>query len=244
MDTTLIKTLPDTLTAARTGLGKQDHRTLLKKRRWLKNHIVDTPRDLEKKGPHTPVECTLVFAQEEAGTAVCVSPDGLLRITAAQAASSPSRPFPYIQVAEAMPAANARLVCVGHPGSEDLETSQPGVETGYDTLVLSTGLFRGLAEGQDVQDNEEIGALMHSCWTYWGHSGAPLVERKRGRLVGLHSSWDEEDGMRRGVPLEAIRDFLEGNGQVVVLEGLGLGQPVSPSGTRQVSMAGSSVPLP
>lgn len=51
---------------------------------------------------------------------------------------------------------------------------------------------------------------MHDCWTYWGHSGAPLLERRTGQLVGLHSSWDEETGMRRGVGCEAIAGFLEG----------------------------------
>lgn len=57
-------------------------------------------------------------------------------------------------------------------------------------------------------DNAEIGALMHDCWTYWGHSGAPLVDAKAGGLVGLHSSWDEETGMRRGIGVEAIVEFL------------------------------------
>jgi hypothetical protein len=29
-------------------------------------------------------------------------------------------------------------------------------------------------------------------------------------LVGVHSSWDDETGMRRGVGIEAIREFLRG----------------------------------
>lgn len=83
-----------------------------------------------------------------------------------------------------------------------------GVKTGYDVLCVSEGRFHGCAEGQDVEDNEEIGALKHDCWTYWGHSGAGLVERGTGRLVGVHSSWDEESGMRRGVAWEAVKAFL------------------------------------
>lgn len=50
---------------------------------------------------------------------------------------------------------------------------------------------------------------MHDCWTYWGHSGAPLMLRATGELVGLHSSWDDQSGMRRGVPLVALRAFLD-----------------------------------
>jgi hypothetical protein len=38
-----------------------------------------------------------------------------------------------------------------------------------------------------------------------------LIDQGTERLVGLHSSWDEETGMRRGVPLEAIKEFLEEN---------------------------------
>jgi hypothetical protein len=85
----------------------------------------------------------------------------------------------------------------------------PGVKTNYDVLHVSTGRFRGYAAGQDVHDNSEIGALKHDCWTYWGHSGAPLVERNSGGLVGLHSSWDDETGMRRGVAWEAIKSITD-----------------------------------
>lgn len=148
-------------------------------------------------------------------SALCIAFDprrdlALLQITHSQTPG----PFPFISVADAAPKPGARLLCVGHPGSEDLETDVVGVKTGYDVLCVSEGRFRGCAEGQDVQDNEEIGALKHDCWTYWGHSGAGLVERGTGRLVGVHSSWDEESGMRRGVAWEAVRGFL-GEGGVV-----------------------------
>ncbi|KAK1989183.1 trypsin-like cysteine/serine peptidase domain-containing protein [Colletotrichum cereale] len=220
---------------------------------------------MERRNLTQSVMATLVFAQEEAGTAICISPGGilltcshcvaetaddldssrtiwllfascqvvgaellawddrrdlaLLKIVAAQppqslsSAAAPPQPptFPFVTPSPAAPPLRARLVCVGHPGSEDLEAAESGAETGYDVLHLSTGAFRGCAEGQDPQDNSEIGALMHTCWTYWGHSGAPLLERRTGMLVGLHSSWDAETGMRRGVAWEAIVGFLEEN---------------------------------
>jgi hypothetical protein len=252
--------LPDTLTARVTHLSQRNQKTLLKKQEWLKQYTITIPRDMERNGTSHVVDATLVFAQEEAGTAVCISPDGLiltcshcvaesedeldrsqthwllsasgrtvasrcvawdsrrdlalLRVTAAQGPEHDFGKFPHIEVGEEAPAPNARLVCVGHPGSEDLEASLPGVKTNYDTLFLSTGAFRGLDKGQDPHDNAEIGALKHTCWTYWGHSGAPLIHRQEGKLVGLHSSWDDKTGMRRGVPLEAIRAFLEENSDV------------------------------
>ncbi|RSL56918.1 hypothetical protein CEP53_006656 [Fusarium sp. AF-6] len=218
------------------------------KRTWLSSNTVPLPTTY----PLNPVDATFIFAQEQAGTAVCISPDGVLLTCShcvAESASElsqnpthillsskggivsarvmawdptrdlallmiteaehPHRPFPYIHLASAPPKANTRLICIGHPGSEDLEAERRGVPTEYDTLVLSEGKFHGLAKGQDPQDNSDMGALKHSCWTYWGHSGAGLFERRTGTLVGLHSSWDEDTGMRRGVPFEAVLAFLE-----------------------------------
>jgi len=93
------------------------------------------------------------------------------------------------------------------PGSEDLETSRTGIKTDYDVLHVSEGHFRGYAPDQDVHDKSEIGTLLHDCWPCRGYSRAPLVDRKTGALLGLHSSWDHETGMRRGVGLEAIKEF-------------------------------------
>lgn len=77
-----------------------------------------------------------------------------------------------------------------------------------------------MVSGQDPNDNEEIGSLMHDAWTYWGHSGAPLLLRGgEGGLVGLHSIWDEGTGMRHGVPAAAIEsslgEWLDGAGREV-----------------------------
>ncbi|OIW28310.1 trypsin-like serine protease [Coniochaeta ligniaria NRRL 30616] len=249
-----IQVLPSRLTSAHTKLSRDDHQLLLSKQARLQKYAIQVPRDFRKHD--AAAQATLVFAQEEAGTAVCVSPDGLLltcahcvaeddaepdpeslhwllfasgqavaarcvawderrdlallRVVAAQAEPT-QRAFPFVQTAETGPSPGDKLVCVGHPGSEDFEAAEPGLKTGYDVLHLSTGSFRGYADGQDLQDNSEIGALQHDCWTYWGHSGAPLFDRRSGRLVGLHSSWDDETAMRRGVALEAIAAFLSAN---------------------------------
>ena len=40
-----------------------------------------------------------------------------------------------------------------------------------------------------------IGPIAHDCWTYWGHSGAPLFDRT-GSIIALHSSWDDTSGRR------------------------------------------------
>ena len=77
-----------------------------------------------------------------------------------------------------------------------MATSSP-IASNYDVLHVSYGHYRGIARGQDVHDNSEIGALKHDCWTYWGHISAPLIAAESGELIGLHSSWDDQTGMRR-----------------------------------------------
>ncbi|KAK1749490.1 Glutamyl endopeptidase [Echria macrotheca] len=255
-----ITPLPARLTAKQTALSRSDHALLLRKQSLLRTGSLSTESSLPSS-----VAATLVFAQHEAGTAVCIRPSGILLTCAHCVAESPSeldlsathwlifasgtvvgarcvawdpkldlallrvvasqqdttsllplttkdlgaqQMFPAVDVAEETPPVGTKLVCVGHPGSEDLEAPEPGRKTGYDVLHASFGRFRGCAMGQDPLDNEEIGALMHDCWTYWGHSGAPLLDKATGKLVGLHSSWDDTTGMRRGVPLDAVRAFL------------------------------------
>ncbi|KXX75948.1 Glutamyl endopeptidase [Madurella mycetomatis] len=257
---THVTTFPSRPPRTTTRLSAAYHKLLLRKQDLLREHDILLTRDV-RRSCSDAAAATLVFAQQDAGTAVCICPSGLLltcshcvaetaddlnlaavhwllfasgtivgarcvawdarrdlallQITAAEAAEQEqgegTLSFPAVAVADQPPPLNVRLVCIGHPGTEDLEAEQPGVKTGYDVLHLSMGAFRGYAEGQDVQDNSEIGALQHDCWTYWGHSGAPLLDRKSGKLVGLHSSWDDQTGMRRGVPLEAIKEFLERN---------------------------------
>ncbi|KIW04698.1 uncharacterized protein PV09_04432 [Verruconis gallopava] len=245
--------LPPNLKADDVDLSPLDLKILLKKQDWLRKNSVALPD--QHASTKKIAEATLVFGQEEAGTAVCISEKGilltcshcvaeteselelerlhymlfasgqiiqakciawdarrdlaLLKIVAAQAPHDSS--FPAAQVSSQEPKIRQRILCVGHPGSTDLEASLPGLKTNYDTLYVSTGNFHGYAQGQNLHDNFEIGALQHDCWTYWGHSGAPLAHRKTGKLVGLHSSWDETTGMRRGIPLDAIHAFMEEN---------------------------------
>lgn len=117
--------------------------------------------------------------------------------------------FASIPLSPTVPASNTPIICIGQPGAEDLE-SATSKKTKYNLIEVSEGKLRGRAKGiVDEQDCSEIGSLCHDAWTYWGHSGAPLVRVRDGCLVGVHSSWDENTGMRRGVPWVAIKDFCE-----------------------------------
>ncbi|KAF2237131.1 hypothetical protein EV356DRAFT_496664 [Viridothelium virens] len=282
-----IKTLPNTLTSKETALNFRDQKLLQSKQHRLKLGDFSHPAQYQPESRLLiAAEATLVFAQEAAGTAVCISPEGLLLtcshcvvenreqldeesrdgekvsrwllfasgtvvqtellpgawddkrdlallkiVKSQQLPSCGSRAggveqqrkgkgstwvFPYATIATDPPKLNDPLICVGHPGSEDLEASSPGLATEYDVLHISEGRFRGYAKAQDLQDNSEIGSLSHTCWTYWGHSGSPLFQQRTGKLSGLHSSWDDKSGMRRGIPLEAIQHFLQSHTALVV----------------------------
>lgn len=117
--------------------------------------------------------------------------------------------FSYISPAT-MQDPTASIFCIGQPGADDLESRLPR-KTAYDLIEVSGGRLCGLIPNVDPHDNSEIGVLKHDAWTYWGHSGAPLLRSSDGTLVGLHSSWDDSTAMRHGVPLIAIRAFLEAN---------------------------------
>ena len=262
-----VQPLPGKLTSKSTGLQKQDLATLILKRSKLQSpssrvleFISDFPCDPSSTALIDAARSTLVFAQHEAGTAVCIAASGLLltcshcvaespeesvgskhwlifssgravqtecvawdarrdlallQIVAAEGAENGSLAiYPFATIARKAPVTprtkKTPLICIGHPGSEDLEvvaTSAP-VPTNYDVLHVSYGHYRGMAVGQDVHDNSDIGALKHDCWTYWGHSGAPLIATECGEVMGLHSSWDDQTGMRRGIGWEAIDGFL------------------------------------
>jgi hypothetical protein len=208
------------------------------------------------------LESTAIFAQHEAGTAVCIDPRGwfvtcshcfgetqaewranrhrwllsytglalqvecrvwdarrdlaLAKVTCVESnkTTTPTS-FQFVRLASSdsnfAPAHREPIICIGQPGQDDLESERPNRRTCYDLIEISEGRFCGMIPGADPQDNAEIGTLMHDAWTYWGHSGAPLLRASDGSLIGLHSSWDDQTSMRHGIPLVAIQQFLMEN---------------------------------
>ena len=203
------------------------------------------------------LQATLIFAQHEAGTAVCVHPDGwiltcahcfgdcedewkentrkwlltytglailvecrhwdskrdlalakVIMVETSTGQPSDTIVFKSIQLSVKPPPTRTPIVCIGQPGADDLESATDR-RTNYNLVEISEGTYRGLMPGSDPQDNSQIGALRHDAWTYWGHSGAPLLRQSDGSLIGLHSSWDDQTGLRHGVPLVAIKHFLD-----------------------------------
>lgn len=177
---------------------------------------------------------TLIFAQNKAGTAVCIDPGGLIlscahcsgeraeewkarrldwlfyytglaiqvefqlwderrdmalakvvciEIPDKRCTGSVRPIFAYVHIADSM-SNYSLLFCVGQPGADDLEPASLR-KTAYDLVELSRGRLCGIVAGADSQDNSDIGALKHDAWTYWGHSGAPLLRRSDDALLAL-----------------------------------------------------------
>ncbi|KAE8450526.1 hypothetical protein EG329_006257 [Mollisiaceae sp. DMI_Dod_QoI] len=210
----------------------------------------------QKASLRNALAATLIFAQYEAGTAVCIDEAGwiltcahcfgdneeeynaankrkwllfynglavlgecrvwdikrdlaLLKVVAIESDKGRAMStFPFVKLATSTPSTKMPIFCIGQPGRDDLESTSKR-KTKYNLVEVSEGRFRGMVPGVDLQDNSEIGTMKHDAWTYWGHSGAPLIAAADGTLIGLHSSWDDKTAMRHGIPQAAIKEFLE-----------------------------------
>lgn len=239
------------------GLIPADLTLLRQKQSKLAKNASSTPYSFTAKHLRNALNATLIFAQYEAGTAVCIDPEGwvltcshcfgddqeeynkaekrrwllfytglavqvecrvwdprrdlaLLKIIAIE--SDPGidmyiPTFSFVPLSSRAPTDRDCILCIGQPGRDDLESTS-GRRTKYNLVEVSEGMFRGMIPNGNPDDNSEIGTLMHDAWTYWGHSGAPLLLTEDGTLIGLHSSWDDKTTMRHGIPLIAVQHFL------------------------------------
>lgn len=240
------------------GLSPAELKLLREKQKRLATNTTSTLNTLSKDVHRNALESTLVFAQYEAGTAVCIDQSGwvltcahcfgdteeeyqgsdkkrwllfytglavqvecrlwdlkrdlaLLRVIAIESRGGregQSPRFASVPIFIGSLRYRMPILCIGQPGRDDLEATS-GARTKYNLVEISEGTFRGMMPGADPQDNSEIGTLKHDAWTYWGHSGAPLLSMIDGTLIGLHSSWDDQTAMRHGIPRAAIIEFLK-----------------------------------
>ena len=148
------------------------------------------------------------------------------------------------KVAKEDAALGTKLFCIGNPSSIDLENINRGkIEFEPSTFHCSKGHLenylnptvyaenekqsgRGRAPtrkekrmlqeaAQTPFDNPSEGLyLTHTCWTYWGHSGAPLFNAE-GFVIGLHCAWDEKSGIRYGQKLQHLKTVINQANQEV-----------------------------
>ena len=107
---------------------------------------------------------------------------------------------------------DTEIVCVGNPSEYDLESNDPDATVSFYPPVFhcSSGKVEGYCGGDlTIMTKSGLGKLKHGCWTYWGHSGAPIFNVNDSTVVGIHNSWDDTNGQRHGIPLRSIQHFLK-----------------------------------
>ena len=62
---------------------------------------------------------------------------------------------------------------------------------GYTPFSISVGAINGYSSRSSNRASvyQDLGPVMHSCWTYWGTSGAPLINLSDG-TVSLFALFD------------------------------------------------------
>jgi hypothetical protein len=123
-----------------------------------------------------------------------------------------------------------RLFCVGNPArpteadAKATWNTSAGACEGYmapaacRALAKQSGLGLAPTRGERLAvsgagttvgtEPREGSFLLHTCWTYWGHSGAPLFDAATGEVCGLHCAWNEHTGLRHGQKGQLLHEAL------------------------------------
>ena len=158
--------------------------------------ILTAAHVVERKGQRR----LITFPDGRVLPGICTAIDGKLDLALVKLIKSP--PVPYAPVAPVSPKAGIWVACIGQPGTK----TPKGRPTGYEPFHVSTGRIRGFL--RNPLGRQKLGRTKHDAWTYWGHSGSPLFNKK-GQIVAMHNSWDSRTAMRHAVPHQAIVHFLK-----------------------------------
>ena len=98
------------------------------------------------------------------------------------------------------------VFCIGNPGFVMYDDNGKLEKNHYKPFWISFGKIKGYI-GDGIYCKNELGPLIHNCWTYWGHSGAPIFNNN-GEKIGMHNSWNEKNADRHGNSLLGISKFI------------------------------------
>jgi len=116
--------------------------------------------------------------------------------------------LPTSKVAMAPPSKGTACVCIHNPYDWDLELSEGSLprKNGYIPFTSSSGTIS--SNYKTNKNNKELGGTKHSCWTYWGSSGAPLFDCD-GDVIALHNSWNPETSQRHAVSWDLLKESVQ-----------------------------------
>jgi hypothetical protein len=98
------------------------------------------------------------------------------------------------------------IFCIGNPCFIIYNDNKKLEKNNYKPFWISFGKIKGYLKDKIYGENN-LGPLIHDCWTYWGHSGAPIFNIN-GEIIGMHNSWNEKNANRHGISLLGINLFL------------------------------------
>ena len=108
--------------------------------------------------------------------------------------------YACVQLSPSAAAPKDGLVCVGQPGrprGERLEVVSGRVVTMVDDPL------------GDQSNVSADGGLVHSCPVFSGNSGSALLLACSGKLVGIHTGYNDQKYSYHGTTLEAITEFIK-----------------------------------
>ena len=121
----------------------------------------------------------------------------------------PEKKFIYSNI-KSIPKENEKVgekvFCIGNPGFAMYDDNGKFEKNHYKPFWISFGKIKGYI-GDGIYCKNELGPLIHNCWTYWGHSGAPIFN-SNGKIIGMHNSWNERNADRHGNSLLGISKFI------------------------------------
>ena len=122
----------------------------------------------------------------------------------------PEKKFIYSKIKPTLNKKNEKIgenvFCIGNPCFAMYDDDGKLEKHNYKPFWISFGKIKGyLKDG--VYCKNDLGPLIHDCWTYWGHSGAPIFNCN-GEIVGMHNSWNEKNADRHGNSLLGIDKFI------------------------------------
>jgi hypothetical protein len=124
-----------------------------------------------------------------------------------------NKKFPYAKLKQNAnliknPDKDENVFCIGNPCFAEFENGCGNAynKNEYKPFWLSKGKIKGYMK-DEVYGKFDLGPMIHTCWTYWGHSGAPIFNYNS-ELVGMHNSWNDKNANRHGISLIGIYQFL------------------------------------
>lgn len=99
-----------------------------------------------------------------------------------------------------------KVFCIGNPCFTMYDDYGKLEKNNYQPFWITFGKIKGYI-GNGIYCKKELGPLIHNCWTYWGHSGAPIFNNN-GEIVGMHNSWNDKNLDRHGNSLLGITKFI------------------------------------